>query len=62
MDVPPEDCVTFYTSNTIITVTSGINVNEPLQDKNGKENKLRVIKFSCLFERGQNGQGLFFFF
>lgn len=46
MDVSPEDCVTFYTSNTIITVTSGINANEPLQDKNGKENKLRVIKFS----------------
>lgn len=62
MDVSTQDCVTFYTSNTIITVTSGINANEPLQDKNGKENNLRVIiKFSCLFEGGQNGQGFVFF-
>lgn len=57
MDVSTEDCVTFYTSNTIITVISEINANEPLQSKNGKENKLWVIKFSCLSEWGQNGQG-----
>lgn len=57
MDVSTEDCVTFYTSNTVITVTSGINANEPFQNKNGKENRLTVIKFSCLCEWGQNGQG-----
>lgn len=44
MDVSTEDCVTFYTSNTIITVISEINANEPLQSENGKENKLGVIK------------------
>lgn len=57
MDVSTEDCVTFYTSNTIITVASGINANEPFQNKTGKENRLTVMKFSCLFESGQNGQG-----
>lgn len=57
MDVSTEDCVTFYTSNTIITVASGIDANEPFQNKAGKENRLTGMKFSCLFEWGQNGQG-----
>ena len=60
MDVSTKDCVTFYTSNTIITVTSGLNANEPLQDKNGKENKLKGIKFSCL--HGVKMDRIFFFF
>lgn len=57
MDVSTEDCVTFYTSNTIITVIFEINANEPLQSKMERKNQLRVIKFSCLLEWGQNGQG-----
>lgn len=58
MDVSTADCVTFYTSNTIITVISEINANEPLQNKDGKESMLRVTKFSCLSEWSRNGQGV----
>lgn len=58
MDVSTEDCVTFYTSNTIITVISEINANEPLQSKNGKENKLRVIKVLLFVWMGSKWAGV----
>lgn len=42
-----KNCITFYTSNTIITVISEINANEPLQNKMKTYNKVGLIKFSC---------------